>query len=358
MAKKIKKPIIVQQVEISGMADKGKGVGRDADGRVLFVENVAPGDIVDVHVTNKKPEFMEGYAVHYHSLSEERIEPFCQHFNLCGGCRWMHINYPAQLFHKELIVKNALQRIGKVRPKKFLPILPCDTTTFYRNKLEYAFSNKRWLTKAEMEAGVSNLDDVLGYHRPAAFDKILDIKHCWLQADPSNDVRDACKEIAVEHGLPFYDLRSNGGIMRHVMIRLTTLGELMVIVSFHLEKPGKIKRYLDALLARCPQITSLFYCINPKLNDYVGDLEMILHAGKPFIEEQLGHVRFKIGPKSFFQTNSRQAKNLYDQVVEFAGLTGQENVYDLYTGVGSIALYVAKFCRHVVGIEEVPEAIV
>ena len=358
MRRKIKNPIIIEKMEITGVADKGRGVGRDKDGRVIFVEHVAPGDVVDVKIVKKKQDFMDGYAIHYHSLSPDRVEPFCEHFNTCGGCRWQHLGYEAQVYHKEIVVRDALKRIAKVHAKEFLPIIPCVETTYYRNKLEFAFSNKRWLTKEEMEAGLSNEEDVLGFHRPAAFDKIVDIKHCYLQADPSNELRKTVKKIAVEQGLKFYDLKANEGFMRHIMVRLTTLGELMLIVSFFKDDKKKIKRFLDAVVAEIPRLTSVFYCVNPKMNDYVGDLEMILFHGKNFIEEQLGHVRFKIGPKSFFQTNSRQAKVLYDKVVEFAGLTGSENVYDLYTGVGSIAIYVAKFCRQVVGIEEVPEAIV
>lgn len=355
--KKNRLPVIIEKVEITGVADKGRGVGRDQDGRVLFVEHVAPGDVVDVRIVKKKPEFMDGYAVQYHSLSPDRVEPFCEHFNTCGGCRWQHLSYAAQIHHKEIVVRDALKRIGKVRAKEFFPIIPCAATMYYRNKLEFAFSNKRWLTKEEVEAGASNEENVLGFHRPAAFDKIVDINHCYLQADPSNDLRLLVKKIALEQGLSFYDLRANEGFMRHIMIRLTTLGELMLIVSFFNNEKKKIKRFLDAVIAAMPQLTSVFYCINPKTNDYVGDLEMILFHGKSFIEERLGHVRFKIGPKSFFQTNSRQAQVLYDKVVEFAGLSGTENVYDLYTGVGSIAIYVAKFCRQVVGIEEVREAI-
>ena len=358
MNKKIRKPLIITEVEITGVADKGRGVGRDANNRVIFVEHVAPGDVVDVKIVKKKPEFLDGYAIHYHKLSEDRVEPFCEHFHLCGGCRWQHLSYEGQIRHKELVVRDCLKRIAKVEAKEFLPIIPATKTTYYRNKLEYAFSNKRWITKEEIETGVSNLDDVLGFHRPGAFDKIVDIKHCWLQAEPSNELRITAKNIAIEHGLDFYDLRTNEGFMRHIMIRLTSAGELMLIVSFFKNDEKKIKRYLDAVVEKMPQLTSVFYCINPKMNDYVGDLEMICYHGKPYIEEQLGHVRFKIGPKSFFQTNSWQARVLYDKVVEFAGLTGAENVYDLYTGVGSIALYVAKYCKHVVGIEEVPEAIV
>jgi 23S rRNA (uracil1939-C5)-methyltransferase len=358
MRKINKQPVIIEKVEITGVADKGRGVGRDQEGRVLFVEHVAPGDVVDVKIVKKKPDFMDGYAVHYHSLSPDRIEPFCEHFYTCGGCRWQHLSYEAQIYHKEIVVRDALKRIGKVRAREFFSIIPCAETTYYRNKLEYAFSNKRWLTKEEVEAEIPNEEDVLGFHRPAAFDKIVDIKHCYLQADPSNDLRLLVKKLAIEQELPFFDLKTNEGFMRHIMIRLTTLGELMLIVSFFKNDKKKIQRLLKAIVEAMPQLTSVFYCINPKMNDYVGDLEMVLFHGKNFIEERLGHVRFKIGPKSFFQTNSRQAHVLYDKVVEFAGLSGDENVYDLYTGVGSIAIYVAKYCRQVVGIEEVPEAII
>ncbi len=356
--KKERQPLIIEEVKITGVAEKGRGVGRDQTGRVLFVEHVAPGDVVDVRIVKKKQGFMDGYAVKYHSLSPDRVQPFCEHFYTCGGCRWQHISYEAQVHHKEVMVRDALQRIGKIKAREFLPIIPCAETTYYRNKLEFAFSNKRWLTKEEVGAGVSNEEDVLGFHRPAAFDKIVDIRHCHLQAAPSNELRLLVKKIAIEQGLPFFDLRAHEGFMRHIMIRLTTLGELMLIVSFFKNDKKKIKRFLDAVVEAMPQLTSVFYCINPKMNDYVGDLEMVLFHGKNFIEERLGHVRFKIGPKSFFQTNSNQAHVLYDKVIEFAGLSGAENVYDLYTGVGSIAIYIAKFCKQVVGIEEVPEAII
>ena len=355
--RKNRKPIIIEEVEITGVADKGRGVGRSADGRVLFVEHVAPGDIVDVRIVKKKKAFWDGYAIKYHSLSQERVEPFCEHFGVCGGCRWQHLDYLSQIFYKEKVVREVLQRIAKVEAKEFLPIVPCEKTTYYRNKLEYAFSNKRWLTKEEMESGISNLDDVLGFHRPGAFDKIVDIKHCYLQEEPSNKLRLAAKAVAIEKGMSFHDLRAHEGMMRHVMIRLTSIGELMLIGSFFEDDEDKIKDYLAEIIERVPELTTIYYCVNPKMNDYVGDLDMVLYKGKGYIEEQLGHIRFKIGPKSFFQTNSSQAKILYDKIVEFAGLEGAENVYDLYTGVGSIALYVAKYCKQVVGIEEVPEAI-
>ncbi len=358
MGRRKKKPIVLEGVEISGVADKGRGVGRDAEGRVVFVERVAPGDVVDVRVVKKKKGFMSGFATAYHKLSSERVEPFCEHFNVCGGCKWQHLAYESQVFYKEKVVREALSRIGKVTAQEFLPIIPSKKTTYYRNKLEYAFSNKRWLTKEELDSDVSNLEDVLGFHRAGAFDKIVDIKHCWLQEEPSNKLRLTAKALAIKHGLSFHDLRTHQGMMRHIMIRLTSIGELMMIVSFFEDDEGKIIPFLDEIAQQVPELTTLYYCINSKMNDFVGDLEMVLHKGSGYIEEQLGHVRFKIGPKSFFQTNSTQAKILYDKVVEFAGLKGGENVYDLYTGVGSIALYIAKYCKHVVGIEEVPEAIV
>lgn len=357
MAKGRKYELIVEQVEITGVADKGRGVGRDTDGVVLFVEQVAPGDVVDVRIRRFKPEFMEGVAVRYHRVSEHRIPPFCEHFNVCGGCRWQHVDYQAQVFYKERVVRDAIYRIGKVEPEEFLPIVPCENILYYRNKLEFAFSQKRWLTQEEFDAGVPKREDVLGFHRPGAFDKIVDIHHCWLQDDPSNELRLTIKEIAIAQGLSFFDLRANAGLMRHIVIRLTTLGELMLIVSFGEKNREKIKLFLDEVIARMPRLTSVFYCINPKANDFVLDLDMVCYHGKNHILEQLGPVRFKIGPKSFFQTNSFQAKVLYDKVVEFAGLRSEDNVYDLYTGVGSIALYVSRFCRQVVGVEEVSEAI-
>lgn len=356
MARK-KKNIVAKNVFITGIADKGKGVGRDEEGRVLFIEDVAPGDTVDVQINRRKKDFRMGYAIHYHELSKDRVEPFCEHYNVCGGCKWQHLSYEAQMVHKEDVVRNALTRIAKVEVKEFFPIVPCEETTYYRNKLEYAFSNKRWLTKEELNTGISNLEDVLGFHRAGAFDKILDIKHCHLQGDPSNDIRLAAKAIAIEQGLSFFDVRACSGFMRHILIRTSSLGEIMLTVSFFQNDQEKIQAFFAAMLEAIPNLTAVYYCINSKKNDYILDLEMVNYHGKAYIEEQLGHVRFRIGPKSFFQTNTNQAVVLYDIVAEFAGLTGTENVYDLYTGIGSIALYLAKNCRQMVGIEEVPDAI-
>lgn len=357
MGRRKKKRIVVPQVKITGIADKGKSVGRDEDGRVIFVEHVAPGDIADVLIVKKRGDYLQGIPQYFHKYSEDRVEPFCRHFGLCGGCRWQHITYEAQVQHKQDVVYNALKRIGKIEVGEFLPIMPAEDTVYYRNKLEFTFSNKRWLTEEEMTGEVSNLQDVLGFHRPGAFDKIVDIEHCWLQAEPSNSLRNGIKAIAIEQELSFFDLRQKTGFLRHITIRTTSLGELLLIVSFYEGDLSKIKPFLDAILKQFPNITTLCYCINSKLNDYVLDLEMITYHGKGYIEELLRHVRFRIGPKSFFQTNTRQAVNLYELVAGFAELQGEENVYDLYTGIGSIALFIAGNCKQVVGIEEVEEAI-
>jgi 23S rRNA (uracil1939-C5)-methyltransferase len=349
---------ILEQVEITDIAEKGRGVGRDATGRVVFVKDTAPGDIVDVRVVKKKKGFMQGVPLQFHKYSEQRVEPFCEHYHQCGGCQWQHLAYETQVQYKENLVRNALQRIGKVEVDEFRPILAAKENRYYRNKLEFSFSNKRWLDAGQLnDESITNKVDVLGFHPPGAFDKVVDVTHCWLQPDPSNELRNGIREIAKEQGLPFFDARENVGFMRQVMFRITTLGQVLVVVSFGADDQEKRERFLDALLERFPNIHSLSYCINEKLNDFMFDLDMIPYHGPSFVQEQLGHVTFKVGPKSFFQTNTRQAKELYDVVAEFAGLDGTQTVYDLYTGVGSIALYLAKDARYVVGIEEIPEAI-
>jgi len=360
MARK-SKSFIAPAVPIHGVADRGKGVGRTTDGLVLFVEGAVPGDIADVFVQKKKGGFGEGRLERLLEPSPERADPFCRHFTVCGGCKWQHLQYAAQLEHKNQNVLDAFQRIAKVPVAEFQPILGAPETTYYRNKLEFAFSSKRWLLPGEMPPPAHPLEVLpafpgLGFHRAGAFDKVVDIQHCWLQAEPSNAIRNAAREIALEHGLEFYDVRRHTGFLRNLMVRLTTTGEVLLLVSFARDEPEAIPMFLDALLERVP-LTTVVYCVNPKLNDTVFDLDMVVYHGKGFVVEQLGDLRFKIGPKSFFQTNSAQAENLYDTVVQFAGLTGSENVYDLYTGTGSIALYVARSCRQVVGIEEIPEAI-
>ncbi|MEZ4918907.1 MAG: 23S rRNA (uracil(1939)-C(5))-methyltransferase RlmD [Saprospiraceae bacterium] len=362
-----KKNYIIPAVPIHGTADRGKGVGRTAEGLPVFVAGAVPGDVVDVFVQKKRKGFAEGNVERLVTPSPHRVEPFCSHFGVCGGCKWQNLGYETQLEHKNQMVLDAFQRIAKVEVGEFLPILGAPETTYYRNKLEFAFSNKRWLLAEEISLNpdgtkpADTFDGVppgLGFHRAGAFDKVVDIDHCWLQAEPSNAIRNAAREIALEQNLDFYDIRENTGFLRNLMVRLCSNGQLMLLVSFARPDQEAIEAFLSALHNRFEdQISTIVYCINEKLNDSVFDQEMITWCGAGYVIENLGERQFKIGPKSFFQTNSRQGKSLYDVVVDFAQLQGTENVYDLYTGTGSIALYVAPFCRQVVGIEEIPEAI-
>lgn len=355
-----KKQITLPNIPIHGIADRGKGVGRTPEGMAVFVDGAVPGDVVDVFVQKKKGGFAEGRIETLVHPSPDRVEAFCAHFSICGGCKWQNLDYQAQLRHKQQVVEDALRRIGKIEIEEFLPILGAPETVFYRNKLEFGFSNKRWILDGEFVKGEEYPPELiygLGFHKAGYFDKIIDIHKCWLQAEPSNILRNTCRQIGLDQGLEFYDPRHHRGFLRNLMVRLTTTGELMLLVSFAQNNPEAISRYLDAILAQFPQITTLVYCVNKKLNDSMFDQEMLTYMGKGYVVEQLGDLKFKIGPKSFFQTNSLQGKQLYDVAAEFAGLTGKENVYDLYTGTGSIALYLARYCKSVVGIEEIPEAI-
>lgn len=353
-----KKHFIIPAVLIHGIADRGKGVGRSPEGMTVFVEGAVPGDVVDVFVQKKKSGFAEGRVERLVSPSPDRVAPQCAHFSVCGGCKWQNLSYEAQLRHKQQVVEDALLRLGKLDVGAFLPILGTSESYFYRNKLEFAFSNKKWLTEPPAEGGPVGQMSGLGFHKAVFFDKVIDIEKCWLQADPSNLIRNTCREIALEQELEFYDLRKHKGFLRNLMLRITTTGETMALFSFARHEPRTIAAYLDAVADRLPFLTTVMYCINDKLNDTVFDLDMVAYRGKGFVVEKLGELLFKIGPKSFFQTNSMQGRRLYDVIVEFAGLKGDEVVYDLYTGTGSIALYIAKYCRWVLGIEEVPEAIV
>ena len=355
--RKRRREIIIENIPITGLADKGRGVGRNEEGVVFFVEDALPGDVIDVRVIKQKEGFVEGIIHAIKTYSEHRVAPFCSHFGICGGCKFQNLDYKTQLHYKEDNVINALKRIGKIEIGEFLPIVAAENNQYYRNKLEYTFSNKRWLEKAELDSGVSKYEDVLGFHRPGAFDKIVDIHHCYLQPDPSNKIRNSVKAIALEQGLSFFDLRTQEGFLRNIMLRITTLGETLVIVSFYYEDKAARIKFLDEMLKRVPEISTLLYCINSKANDFILDLDIITYSGNGFVEEKLGPVTFKIGPKSFFQTSTKQAEKLFDKVVEFADLKGDENVYDLYTGLGSIALYIAHKCKQVVGIEEIAAAI-
>ncbi|HMG14884.1 MAG TPA: 23S rRNA (uracil(1939)-C(5))-methyltransferase RlmD [Saprospiraceae bacterium] len=346
-----------QDVLITGFADKGFGVGKDVSGEVLFVEKAVPGDVVDVCSPRRKKSVRFGYVTAYKKYSDKRVEPFCEHFGNCGGCKYQHFSYESQLEEKQKLVEQTLTRIGRITVGEFEPILGADPNRYYRNKLEFAYSSLRWLTKEELDSGRPFLEDVLGFHIAGVFDKVLSINQCHLQKEPMNAIRNALKAIGIEQKLAFYDAKTHIGFLRNVVIRITSIDEIMVIISFANNDKKAIKNYLDAVKEQFPNITSLYYCINTKLNDYYADLDMHLYYGNPGIIDVLGDVKFKIGPKSFFQTNTYQAKNMFDIVKEYCDFKGDENVYDLYTGLGSIALFVAQYCKSITGIEEIASAI-
>ena len=328
---------------------------------VIFVPYVVPGDVVDLQVKRKKNHYAEAVAVKFHEKSPLRTEPFCSHFGVCGGCKWQCLSYEEQLKYKQKQVFDNLTRIGKVELPEFRPILGSEKTCFYRNKLEFTFSNKRWLTEEEVKQDVKyDQMNAVGFHIPGAFDKVLAIDKCWLQDDISNQIRNAVRDYAYAHNFPFFDLRTQEGLLRNIMIRTSSTGELMVVLQCKVtddEGRRKMEEILQFMADSFPQITSLMYVINNKCNDTIGDLDVEVFKGNDHIFEEMEGLRFKVGPKSFYQTNSEQAYNLYKVAREFAGLTGNELVYDLYTGTGTIANFVARKARKVVGIEYVPEAI-
>lgn len=328
---------------------------------VIFVPYVVPGDVVDLQVKRKKNHYAEAVAVKFHEKSPLRTEPFCSHFGVCGGCKWQCLSYEEQLKYKQKQVFDNLTRIGKVELPEFRPILGSEKTRFYRNKLEFTFSNKRWLTEEEVKQDVKyDQMNAVGFHIPGAFDKVLAIDKCWLQDDISNQIRNAVRDYAYAHNFPFFDLRTQEGLLRNIMIRTSSTGELMVVLQCKVtddEGRRKMEEILQFMADSFPQITSLMYVINNKCNDTIGDLDVEVFKGNDHIFEEMEGLRFKVGPKSFYQTNSEQAYNLYKVAREFVGLTGNELVYDLYTGTGTIANFVARQARKVVGIEYVPEAI-
>jgi 23S rRNA (uracil1939-C5)-methyltransferase len=370
LRRKKKELPVFEAVTITDVAAEGKSIARVND-LVVFVPFVAPGDVVDIRVTKKKNSYAEGLATKFHSYSAIREKPVCEHFGVCGGCKWQHLPYQEQLMAKQKQVLDALVRIGKLtlpeavptwtegaKPEGCFPILGSEKTTFYRNKLEYTFSNKRWISQEELESNEPVPDrDALGFHIPGMFDKVLDISKCWLQVDVSNQIRLAVKAFCLSNGMDFFDLRNQAGLMRNLIIRTASTGELMVIVVFFKEEKAKREALLNYMVEQFPAITSLIYIINEKCNDTIADRDTFVFHGRDHIFEAMENLRFKIGPKSFYQTNSLQAYQLYQVVRRFAGLTGNERVYDLYTGTGTIAQFLAASCRQVIGIEYVPEAI-
>jgi 23S rRNA (uracil1939-C5)-methyltransferase len=360
VARKKKELPLLEKVTITDVAAEGKAVAK-VNELVIFVPYVVPGDVVDLQVKRKKNHYAEAVAVKFHEKSPLRTEPFCSHFGVCGGCKWQCLSYEEQLKYKQKQVFDNLTRIGKVELPEFRPILGSEKTRFYRNKLEFTFSNKRWLTEEEVKQDVKyDQMNAVGFHIPGAFDKVLAIDKCWLQDDISNQIRNAVRDYAYAHNFPFFDLRTQEGLLRNIMIRTSSTGELMVVLQCKVtddEGRRKMEEILQFMADSFPQITSLMYVINNKCNDTIGDLDVEVFKGNDHIFEEMEGLRFKVGPKSFYQTNSEQAYNLYKVAREFAGLTGNELVYDLYTGTGTIANFVARQARKVVGIEYVPEAI-
>lgn len=353
-----KKPLpIIEKVEITDVAAEGKAIAK-IENKVVFITQVVPGDIVDIQVTKKRKSFMEGIPVKFHKYSDVRVEAFCEHFGVCGGCKWQNLPYEEQLKYKHQQVLDNLERIAKVELPGINYILPSENTRYYRNKLEFTFSNNRWLTKNEISSE-KKLDrsNALGFHVPKIWDKIVNINTCYLQKDPSNAIRLKVKKYADEKNLPYFDLRKQEGLLRNLIIRTSTTGELMVIMVFYYDDQKEITNLLNYISDKFPEITSLMYIVNSKSNDSYTDQEVKLFKGKDHIFEQMEDLKFKIGPKSFYQTNSEQAYNLYKFTREFADLSGEEIVYDLYTGTGTIANFIAKRAEKVIGIEYVPEAI-
>jgi 23S rRNA (uracil1939-C5)-methyltransferase len=352
-----KTDLLLENITIEAVAAEGKALAH-VDGMVVFVDFAVPGDIVDIRVYKKKKNYMEGFIERMVKPSDQRLEPFCEHFGVCGGCRWQPLPYSMQLEAKRQQVEDQLVRIGHLDVPEIRPTLPSLRTQYYRNKLEFSASSKRWFLKGEDPDSVPEQDRMgLGFHVGKFFDKVLDIRQCYLQPEPSNAIRLFIKQFCVENGYEFYNIRENRGYLRNIFIRSTESGSVMLIVCFAYEDETRRKALLDAVGARFPQISSLWYVINGKLNDSIGDQSPVLYKGEDAIYEEMEGLRFKIGPKSFYQTNSLQAYRLYCVAREFAALTGKETVYDLYTGTGTIAQFVSAQAAKVVGIEYVPEAI-
>lgn len=348
---------VIEKLEITGISADGKSVGRH-ENRVIFIKQGAPGDIVDIKIVGKQKKFFEGEIIHFHEKAADRIEPFCEHFGLCGGCKWQHITYEAQLQHKQEHVAHNLQKISKADLPALNTIKGSADTTYYRNKLEYTFTNLRWLTNDEIQGDTELGRNGLGFHIPGRFDKILDINHCYLQADPSNAIRLEVNKFASENDFTYFDLRKQEGLLRNLIIRSSTTADLMVIVQFYYNDPEKINLLMNHLKRTFPEITSLLYIVNEKKNETFFDLPVVTFSGEGFIHEEMEGLKFRIGPKSFYQTNSKQAYELYKVARDFADLQGVEVVYDLYTGTGTIANFVARKAARVIGVESVEEAII
>lgn len=357
MSRKRKALPLIENLLITDVAAEGNALGRDGE-MVVFVPFAAPGDVVDVQIEKKRKSYAMGRLARLVTPGDVRVAPRCEHFTVCGGCRWQHLPYDFQLRCKRQQVVDALERIAKVELPEIPAALGSENIWEYRNKMEYTFSNKLWLTREQLESGEEFPDrDAAGFHIPGAFDKVLDIRKCHLQDDLGNRLRLFVKNYGKEHGIPFYDLRNQNGFLRNMMIRIASTGDVMVVIQFGEDRPDDIGGLLTALKNEFPQITSLMYVVNTKVNDTLGDLDIELFAGQPYIEEEMDGLRFRIGPKSFYQTNSAQALRLYTVARDMAGFKGDELVYDLYTGTGTISNFIARRVRKVIGIEYVEDAI-
>lgn len=360
MARKRKELPLLEKITITDVAAEGKAIAK-VDDLVIFVPYVVPGDVVDLQIKRKKHHYAEAEAVRFHEYSAKRAVPFCQHYGVCGGCKWQVLPYEEQIRYKQKQVTDNLTRIGKIELPEISPILGSKKTQFYRNKLEYTFSNKRWLTQQEVAEDVKyDQMNAVGFHIPNAFDKVLAIEKCWLQDDISNRIRNAVRDYAYEHNYTFINLRTHEGMLRNMIVRTSSTGELMVIMVSSIHNDEEMERFMELMqfiADSFPEITSLLYVINNKVNDTINDLDVYTFRGKDHMFEEMEGLRFKVGPKSFYQTNSEQAYELYKVARSFAGLTGDELVYDLYTGTGTIANFVSRQASKVIGIEYVPEAI-
>ena len=349
---------VFENVEVIDAGAKGKTIAKASDGKVIFLSNAVPGDVVDVQTFKKRKAYYEGKATAFHKLSDKRTDPVCEHFGTCGGCKWQNMGYEHQLFYKQKEVTNNLTRIGHIELPEVTPILGSANQYFYRNKMEFSFSDSRWLTLEEVQSDEDLGDrNALGFHIPGMWDKILDLNKCHLQADPSNAIRNAVKQFALDNNLDFFNTRNQTGLLRTMMLRTSSTGDIMVMIQFFKEDKAKRELLLDFIAETFPEVTSLQYVINGKANDTIYDQNVICYKGNDHIFEEMEGLKFKINAKSFYQTNSNQAFELYKITRDFANLSGNELVYDLYTGTGTIAQFVAKQAKKVIGVESVPDAI-
>jgi 23S rRNA (uracil1939-C5)-methyltransferase len=352
-----KKNVVLLQVTVEDYAAEGKALGK-TDGKVIFISGAVPGDVVDVQLSKNKKDWAEGKAIHFYSYSKDRVEAFCEHFGVCGGCKWQMLPYEKQLHNKQNEVAQNLRRLGKIALPEIMPIIGCDTFARYRNKLEFTFSNRRYLLSSEMETAAEIVQhNGLGFHVPRLFDKVIDINICHLMVEPTNAIKNTIRRFALENNYAFYDIRNHSGWLRTLVLRICTTGEVMVNLCIAYEDEPAIKKLFDHLLQQVPAVTTLLYTINPKKNDSIHDLQPQVYYGKGYAMEMLGSFQFKIGPKSFFQTNTKQGEKLYTVTRDFAELTGAETVYDLYCGTGSIGIFVSQLAKKIIGVEVIEEAI-